>query len=168
MKKTVFSSFHKLFFSTYPIESLTMNIQRYYYKIKHQLHISTIVLQESVKENHYQNCYNAFYNPHMCLLIIQNMCIGIFMPIQLAKKFGYIRMILEKQEYYTLKQKTSCIVITIDEKWDTSKWSYHLLSEFYKRMLYYISDTTIEQIKKEDDWKLQYIDMEFLDALCYQ
>ena len=56
----------------------------------------------------------------------------------------------------------------IDEKWDTSKWSYHLLSEFYTRMLYYISDTTIEQIKKEDDWKLQYIDMEFLDALCYQ
>ena len=145
-----------------------MNIQRYYYKKKHQLHISTIVLQESVKEDHYENCYNAFYNPHMCLLIIQNMCIGIFMPMQLAKKFGYINMILEKQEYYTLNQKTSCIVITIDEKWDTSKWSYTLLSEFYTRMLHYISDSTIEQIKKDDDWKLQYIDLAFLEALCYQ
>ena len=104
----------------------------------------------------------------MCLLVIQDMCIGIFMPMHLAKKFGYINMILEKQEYYTLNQKTSCIVITIDDKWDTSKWSYHLLSQFYTRMLHYISDTTIEQIKKDDDWKLQYIDLAFLEALCYQ
>lgn len=158
-----------MFFKTsLKIQSLIMNIQRYYYKKKHQLHISTIVLEESVKENHYENCYNAFYNPHMCLLIIQNMCIGIFMPMQLAKKFGYINMILEKKEYYTLNQKTSCIVITISEKWDTSKWSYRLLSEFYSKMLHYISDTTIEEIKKDDDWKLQYIDLAFLEALCYQ
>ena len=77
-------------------------------------------------------------------------------------------MILEKKEYYTLNQKTSCIVITINDKWDTSKWSYRLLSEFYTKMLHYISDTTIEQIKKNDDWKLQYIDLAFLEALCYQ
>ena len=31
-----------------------------------------------------------------------------------------------------------------------------------------ISDTTNEQIKKDDDWKLQYIDLAFLEALCYQ
>ena len=59
-------------------------------------------------------------------------------------------------------------MITISEKWDTSKWSYTLLSEFYTKMLLYISDTTIEQIKKDDDWKLQHIDVAFLEALCYQ
>jgi len=104
----------------------------------------------------------------MCLLVIQDMCIGIFMPMHLAKKFGYIRMILEKQEYYTLNQKTSCIVITINDNWDTSKWSYDLLCKFYINMFSFISDTTIEDIKKLDSWKHQHIDMAFLDALCYQ
>ena len=145
-----------------------MNIERYYYKKKHQLQISTLLIPDSDSENKFENCYNAFYNPHMCLLVIQDMCIGIFIPMHLAKKFGYINMIIEKEEYYTLNQKTSCIVVTIDEIWDTSKWSYHLLSQFYTRMLHYISDTTIEQIKKDDDWKLQHIDLAFLEALCYQ
>jgi len=153
-----------------------MKFQRYYYKKKHQLQISTILVPygrgdsygEDYDEDYFENCYNAFYNPFMCLLIIQDMCMGIFMPMHLAKKFGYIRMILEKQEYYTLNQKTSCIMITINDKWDTSKWSYDLLSKFYKNMHYYITDNTNEEIKKLDSWKQQHIDMEFLDALCYQ
>jgi hypothetical protein len=145
-----------------------MNIQRYCYKKKHQLQISTLIVHLSHKEDYYENCYNAFYNPFMCLLVIQDMCIGIFMPMHLAKKFGYIRMILERQEYYTLKQKTSCIVITINDKWDTSKWSYELLSKFYTTMNDFITDTTIEEIKKGESWILHHIDMAFLEALCYQ
>ena len=90
------------------------------------------------------------------------------MPMHLAKKFGYIRMILEKQEYYTLNQKTSCVVITINDKWDTSIWSYEILSRFYTGMHNYISDINNEDIKKLDSWKQQHIDMEFLNALCYQ
>ena len=149
-----------------------MKFQRYYYKQKHQLHISTLLVPnarfEINNEVYYENCYNAFYNPFMCLLVIQDMCMGIFMPMHLAKKFGYIRMILEKQEYYTLNQKTSCVVITINDEWDTSKWSYEILSRFYTGMHNYISDINNEEIKKLDSWKQQHIDMEFLDALCYQ
>ena len=30
------------------------------------------------------------------------------------------------------------------------------------------AEKIVEQIKKDNDWKLQYIDLAFLDALCYQ
>ena len=78
-----------------------------------------------------------------------------------------IRMILERNEYKTLQQKTSCIVITIDDKWDTSKWSYDKLSRFHNSMGSHISDSTLENIKNTESWVLQHIDIAFLEALSF-
>lgn len=147
----------------------SMSIERHYYKTKHLLHVTHFVVPNGYDNttDSIENAYNALYNPNLCLVVIQDMAIGIFLTMHLAKKFGYIRMILERYEYKTLQQKTSCIVITIDNKWDTSKWCYDKLSRFHNSMGSYISDSTLENIQNEDSWKLQHIDIPFLEALSF-
>lgn len=146
-----------------------MSIQQHYYKTKHLLQVTHFAIPNGYDNtmDTIENTYNALYNPNLCLVVIQDMAIGVFLTMHFAKKFGYIRMILEKNEYKTLKQKTSCIVITIDNKWDTSKWCYDKLSRFHNSMGSYISDSTLENIQNEDSWKLQHIDVAFLEALSF-
>jgi len=148
-----------------------MNIENYCYKIKHQLNIIHFIIKCNTYENENQLYYNALYNPYMCLLIIQEMCIGIFIPIHIAKhKYAYLNMILERKEYTTLNQKTSCKIITINDNWDISKWSYCKLIKYDNWMNNYVEDNTLEEIKtliQDDDWKTQYIDLPFLEAMCF-
>ena len=148
----------------------SMSIKRHYYKTKHLLHVTHFTVPNNYDKDTdiIENTYNALYNPNLCLVVIQDMAIGIFLTMHMAKNFGYIRMIVERNEYKTLQQKTSCIVITIDDKWDTSKWSYDKLSRFHNSMGSHISDSTLENIKNTESWVLQHIDIAFLEALSFQ
>ena len=153
-------------FKGYPT---SMNIERHYYKTKHLLHVTHFAVPNGYDNttDSIENAYNALYNPNLCLVVIQDMAIGIFLTMHMAKKIGYIRMIVERNEYKTLNQKTSCIIITIDDKWDTSKWSYDKLSRFHNSIGSYISDSTLDNIKNDESWKLQHIDVAFLEALSF-
>lgn len=136
-----------------------------YYKIINYFKIDTII------DNGYsniENILNSMNNKNKCLLIVESMCIGLFLSDYIALKFGYIRNLMEYDKCETYK-KYKIKIFRITSSWDTSKWSYLKLCNFHVNLEYY-EQNTIQQIKdniKDNKWRRQYIDVDFLEALCW-
>ena len=64
----------------------SMSIKRHYYKTKHLLHVTHFAVPNGYDNNMdvIENTYNALYNPHLCLVVIQDMALGIFLTMHLS------------------------------------------------------------------------------------
>ena len=72
-----------------------------YYKIINYFKIDTII------DNGYsniENILNSMNNKNKCLLIIESMCIGLFLSDYIALKFGYIRNLMKYDKCETYKK----------------------------------------------------------------
>lgn len=106
-----------------------------------------------------------FKNKNIVMLVIESMCIGILMPIHIAKQFKYIANILEYEDY-ELPIEGGMKVCTICNKWDTHNWSFTKLNRFYN---WYgdIEDKSCEElIQNHKEWS--GYDIQFIQSMCWE
>ena len=72
---------------------------------------------------------NFISNKNMILLIVEDMCLGLLLPYQIARRFSYIVNAIKYDEYETYV-KNCAKIIKISSDWDTRKWSYIKISKF--------------------------------------
>ena len=111
---------------------------------------------------------NLMNNPNMCMILIENMCLSLIIPDYIAWKFGYIRLLYDKNEQHYHKE-FSIKIFKINNEWDNHKWSYSTIKFFHKHYDQ-IENKNIEEIEgiiTESQWLKQYIDVEFLRALSW-
>ena len=104
-------------------------------------------------------------NPNLVLIIIENLCIGIILPIHIAFKFEYIKNL---NNYHTLGKDIKYLIniVKLDNFWNTSNFSMQKLLKFnYNIDL--IENKNMEEIKNLEDWELDKLDLNFLDALSW-
>ena len=124
----------------------------------HQIEINNKILNTLTNFDIYIN------NPNLVLIIIENLSLGIIIPIGIALKFDYINK-LYNHDGFEKNSKYQINIVRIDKNWDTNKFSFSKLINFNK-YFYYIENHNIEEIKNFD-WELQYIDVHFLEALSW-
>jgi len=75
---------------------------------------------------------------NMRLIIIEEMCLGIFLTAHAANKLPFIKSLLSTNLSTNLKycnklidksQEGGCIVLTIDSEWDINSWDYNKLCD---------------------------------------
>ena len=107
-------------------------------------------------------------NKNMIILIIEPMCIGIIMPMHIAKKFKYIENVLKYDDYEVFNEGIK--VVKIPCEWETRKWSYSKLNHFYN-WLGEVEDKTItileEKIQSQPKYIPYHFDYHFLESLCW-
>ena len=146
----------------------TNNMIKESFNIKKQLGINKFVYPD-YNNYEYIQILHYMHNPNMYLLIIEEMCLGIFMTKHIAMKFGYIRGITEYGSGNSFK-KYKVNILRISNQWDISKWSEIKLHNFYVSSLCFIEQCTIETLYsniKYEMWTYKYIDLEFLQALSW-
>ena len=130
------------------------------------LNLIKIIVPENDNVSKNDMIWMSLLNPNMNLLIIESMCIGIVMTDYMANNFGYIRSI---KNYDTpLKYKKFSIkIVIIDSNWDIYNWNNVNLERFYYSMADNIIGKQLEEIKNFDSWKVETIDIKFLEALSW-
>ena len=115
-----------------------------YTKINHvfsSLGISTIIYDWNVVDLPISNnnmCIVKYLMllDNMRLLIIEEMCLGIFLTAHAANKLPFIKSLLSTNLSTNLKycnklidksREGGCIVLTIDSEWDIYSWDYNKL-----------------------------------------
>lgn len=109
------------------------------------------------------NIEKYYIHSNVIVLIIENMSLGIVMNAHLANKFKYIQNAIQYKDHSVIFENGMKIV-KIPAKWETSRWSYFKLRDFYNwiRML---ENKTIDDLP-EGSFK-ESVDKEFLDSLCW-
>lgn len=115
------------------------------------------------------NVEKYYVNPNCVLLVIESMCIGILMNLQIANRFAYIKNCIAHNDY-------TCIfdggmkIVKVTNKWNTTKWSFVKLQKFYDT-LYLIENENCDNLEiamlrpfMESYLKPSY-DIEFLKSL---
>lgn len=111
-------------------------------------------------------------NKNIVMLVIETMCIGIIMPLHIANKFKYIENAIKYEEFKQVRDNGMKIV-SIGEEWDTKRWSYSKIKNFYN-WLGEIETKSCSEI--EDEYKRNlsrasfmrpHYDMHFLSSLCW-
>ena len=111
-------------------------------------------------------------NKNVVLLVIEPMCVGIIMPVHIAMKFKYIENAIKYEDFKQVGDNGMKIV-SIDEKWDTRRWSYSKIKNFYN----WLSDIELKSCNEiEEEYKANIsrvsfmrptYDMHFLSSLCW-
>ena len=110
-------------------------------------------------------------NKNLILLVIENMCLGLVLPVHIAQRFSYVKNAINYDEY-TEKYKNGMKIITISSEWDTHKWSYSKIKKFYD-ILEHIEMHDVDKIKeKVYSYELSFetrtnIDINFLESLLW-
>mgnify|MGYP000235827487 CR=1 FL=1 len=111
-------------------------------------------------------------NKNIVMLVIETMCIGIIMPLHIANKFKYIENAINYGEFKQVRDNGMKIV-SIGEKWDTRRWSYSKIKNFYN-WLSDIETKTCSEIEvqykrtiSQASFMRPHYDMHFLSSLCW-
>ncbi len=143
-------------------------MNRLFYKIKRDLNISRIVMENDGTDFFMGEFLNTMNNSNMCMILIENMCLSLILPDYIALQFEYIRLLHEKNEieYY---KNFHVKIFRLNCQWDNRKWSYCKLKMFHTHIgqIENKTITEIENILSESQWLQQYIDIEFLKALSW-
>ena len=140
-----------------------------YKKILLKLKIINIIVESNYNLSYHEQVYNSMRNENMYILVIENMCLGIIMTKQTAFQFDYIKDIVNKYESVKTLSKYKIKIITIDENWDTERWSQKKLLNFYKGMMHHCDGKTMEQIKRDPYVnRMNEVDTNFLEALSWK
>jgi hypothetical protein len=111
-----------------------------------------------------------YKNPNIVILIIESMCLGIFMNLHIARKFKYIENSLKDTEDHEYVYENGMKIVRVPSEWNTLKWSYIKIQKFYK-YLPYIDDLSIEELEiKGLDVKrglFPNFDYNFLESLLW-
>lgn len=142
-----------------------------YIRFMSNLHITQLILPPNESKLQYtDDFYICNCNPHLTVVIIEKMSLGIVMTDYLANQFDYIRCILERQQHKTFAF-TNMKVVIINEEWDIHLWNQYKLERFYNYMYSYISKyNTINALKNSIDdspFIKDYIDFHFLESLSW-
>ena len=118
----------------------------------------------------YQNLEKYYNNPNVIVLIIEKMSIGIIFSLHIAEKFSYIANALKFNDFSYIYENGMKIV-TISKEWDTKKWSYSKMLNFYKN-LDKIENKNCQQLKIKMDKAIEIgcqpdFDIEFLNSLLW-
>ena len=118
----------------------------------------------------YEDLEKYYNNPNIIVLIIEKMSLGIIFSLHIAEKFSYIVNALKFNEYSYIYEN-GMKIITIPKEWETKKWSYLKLLNFYKN-LYMIETKTCQQLKIKQDKAIvggfePNFDLEFLNSLLW-
>ena len=143
-------------------------MNRLFYKIKKNLKINKIVMENDGYDFFIEEFLNSMNNPNMCMILIENMCLALIIPDYIAWKFGYLRLLHENNEMSYYKE-FHIKIFKINNDWDNHKWSYSTIKFFYKNyeQIENKNIPEIEDIITESQWLKQYIDVEFLRALSW-
>ena len=118
----------------------------------------------------YQNLEKYYNNPNVIVLIIEKMSFGIIFSLHIAEKFSYIANALKFNDFSYIYENGMKIV-TISKEWETKKWSYSKLLNFYK-YLKIIENKNCQQLKIKMDKAIVNgydadFDLEFLNSLLW-
>ena len=118
----------------------------------------------------YKNLEKYYNNPSIIVLIIEKMSVGIIFSLHIAEKFSYIVNAINFNEYSYIYEN-GMKIITIPKEWETKKWSYSKLLNFYK-YLNIIENKNCRQLKIKADKDIAIgcepeFDLEFLNSLLW-
>ena len=118
----------------------------------------------------YEDLEKYYNNPNIIVLIIEKMSFGIIFSLHIAEKFSYIVNALKFNDYSYIYEN-GMKIITIPKEWETKKWSYSKLLNFYKN-LYIIENKNCLQLEIKQDKAIvggfePDFDLEFLNSLLW-
>ena len=116
------------------------------------------------KKCHIIDFVNFISNKNMVMLVIEDMCLGLLLPYQIARRFSYIVNAINYDEHETYVNN-GMKIIKISSDWDTRKWSYIKISKFYET-LHLFENKTVDKIK-EDNEEVHRVDLNFLESLLW-
>ncbi|MBI95828.1 hypothetical protein CL656_01635 [bacterium] len=127
--------------------------------------IELIVPNQSMK----YNMEKYYIHKNIVVLIIESMAIGIVMNLHLAQKFKYIDNVIEYKDYSVIFED-GMKIIKISTEWDTSRWSYYKIKDFYNWFdAFHIENSSCSKLEERFQ-KMMYEsspDIEFLSSLCW-
>jgi len=124
-----------------------------YYKYNQflrMLYINKISFTRDFNNTYHQDLFNNLYNPNMCMIIIEDMCLGIIINNHTAIKFDYIKNVCNKYSNVYYYPPYKCKIYRIDSGWDTSKWDYYSLLNS-TNMFEHIAGKNIQQVRLQSD-----------------
>lgn len=141
-------------------------------------------IQLPISEFETEKLIYPFFNKNLVLLVINEMCVGIFLTINQAKKIPFIDRLLKTNMGTNIKyfnkstykfiskrnQHTGCRLIHIDSEWDIDNWNYPKLCKLPLWI-----DIVTPTSKNDSLWSdilhgyaNKKIDFEFLTTMGYE
>jgi hypothetical protein len=139
--------------------------------IEPNLYHSDLMVDESFNDR----LHNYLRNPNLHLLIIESLSLGIIMTDHFAMNFAYIRCHqqyhnndLYKKHLLNINEEYQIKIFTISSDWSTFNFNVSKLKKIYYQAHDYIIEKSLDQIKKLEKWQRDKIDINFLEALCWE
>ena len=149
----------------YSLDSTTIIPDHYEVDFMEYFGIIDLVLPNNLSSNDIEKYYK---NPNIVILIIESMCLGIFMNIHISKKFKFIDNCLKDPEDHECVYENGMKIVRVPSEWNTLKWSYIKIQKFYEH-LPHIDDLSMEELelKRLDVQRGLFpnFDYHFLDSL---